>query len=476
MKIAAYLRVSTNEQVDHGHSLAEQKERLEAYAKVMGWEKPIYYMDDGYSAGSLKRPQLQKLIKDIENQKIDTVMTTKLDRLSRNLLELLQVINFMETNDCSYVSATENFDTSTAAGRMVLHLLGVFAEFERERTSERVKDNMTSLALTSDVALSGPCFGYDIVNRRYKINKKEAKYVRKMVEMIENGNGNRSIASWLNSMNITTKRGKEWDSTAVRRLMRTETITGTRVTNKRKKVGDKYVIRPKEEWIIKENNHPAIISPERFENLQTILDSRINNKQHENETYLLTGVLKCGHCGSTMKGSSARHNRGDKQYEYFRYICSSYVTKYGCKHHFAHRDQLENEIIKQVEKLTESSPEELKLKVSSSNEQNEVNEIKKALKSLDMQMMRQIEAHGKGLIEDEDLKNSSDHVKEQRVLLRKQLESLEEINASKSVQEKASTLLPDIKNIDRKIAKTAIAQLIDSIILTDENLDITWRV
>ncbi|API93981.1 MULTISPECIES: recombinase family protein [unclassified Virgibacillus] len=476
MKVAAYLRVSTDEQVESGHSLLEQRERLKAYAKVMGWDKPTFYIDDGYSAGSLKRPQLQKLIKDIESRKVNILMTTKLDRLSRNLLDLLQVIKFMETHDCNYVSATESFDTSTAAGRMVLHLLGVFAEFERGRTSERVKDNMTSLARNTNMALSGPCFGFDIIDKQYVLNKKEAKYGLKMVEMTEAGHGTRSIAQWLNSMNVKTKRGKQWDSTAVRRLLRTETICGTRIMNKRKKVNGKTVIRPKEEWIIKENNHEGFISPERFKNLQNILDSRKINKQHENETYLLTGILKCGYCGGTMKGSSARVSRGDKKYEYYRYICSSYVKGSGCKHHAAHREDIENAVITQIESVTNSSDKELQLKVVASNENEDVVELKRALESLDKQMMRQIEAYGKGLIEEEDLERSNKYVKEQRQLLRNQLDSLKQINTPQALKEKAKTLLPDIKSLDRKKAKTTIAQLIDSLVLTDGELDIVWRI
>lgn len=478
MKVAAYLRVSTDEQAEKGNSLTEQRERLEAYAKVMGWDTPIFYIDDGYSAGSLKRPNLQKLLKDVEHKKVSVIITTKLDRLSRNLLDLLQLIKYMESNDCNYVSATESFDTSTAAGRMVLHLLGVFAEFERGRTSERVKDNMSSLARNTDKALSGPCFGFDIVDGKYILNKKEAKYGLRMVEMAENGYGTRSIAQWLNSMGITTKRGKEWDSTSVRRLLRTETIAGIRVFNKRKKDSNgKIVMRPKEEWIINRNNHKGFITPERFDQLQNILDARKLNKHHENETYLLTGLIKCGHCGSTMKGSTARHKRsGGKVYEYHRYICSSYVTKYGCKHHFAHRDELEQEVIKQIELITKSSSKDIEVKVAISADQEEIKEIERTLKELDQQMLRQIEAFGKSLIEEEDLKKSTVYVKEQRTLLRNQLESLKQIDTSKALKEKAELLLPDIKSLDRKKAKTTIAKLIDSLVLTDGNLDITWRI
>jgi len=477
MRVAAYIRVSTDEQVERGNSLKEQRERLDAYCRAMGWPKPKVYSDDGYSAGTTKRPFLEKLFKDIGNGDIDILLTTKLDRLTRSLLDLLQLIKFMDKYKCSYVSATENFDTTTAAGRMVLQLLGVFAEFERGRTSERVQDNMNSLAKNTDLALSRPCFGYDVVNRRYEINQKEEELVKLMFDLAENGHGTRLIAKELNTKNVLTKQGKLWDSTNVRRILTNETISGTRITNKRRKVDGKTVMRPKEDWIIKKDNHPAIIDFDRFERIQGILDSRKRNKRHaESETYLLTGILKCGHCGKNMKGSTARIKRGDKSYTYHRYICASYTLNYSCKHHFAHRDELESEIIKMIKQVAKTSSAELKLNVSSKSKTDDLKEMELLLDRLANQMQRQIEAHSKGLIEDEDLKISTDRVKEERRLLRAKIEMLKSVSVDTSnVKKNAQDFLDDITSLDRLKVKAGIAKLIDSLILIDEDIKTFWR-
>lgn len=477
MRVAAYIRVSTDEQVERGNSLKEQRERLDAYCRAMGWPKPKVYSDDGYSAGTTKRPFLEKLFKDIGNGDIDILLTTKLDRLTRSLLDLLQLIKFMDKYKCSYVSATENFDTTTAAGRMVLQLLGVFAEFERGRTSERVQDNMNSLAKNTDLALSRPCFGYDVVNRRYEINQIEEELVKLMFDLAENGHGTRLIAKELNTKNVLTKQGKLWDSTNVRRILTNETISGTRITNKRKKVDGKTVMRPKEEWIIKKDNHPAIIDFDRFERIQGILDSRKRNKRHtESETYLLTGILKCGHCGKNMKGSTARIQRGDKSYTYHRYICASYTLNYSCKHHFAHRDELESEIIKMIKQVAKTSSAELKINISSKSKTDDLKEMELLLERLTNQMQRQIEAHSKGLIEDEDLKISTDRVKEERRLLRAKIEMLKSVSVdTSSVKKNAQDFLDDITSLDRLKVKAGIAKLIDSMILIDEDIKTFWR-
>lgn len=477
MRVAAYIRVSTDEQAEKGNSLFEQEERLNAYCTVMGWDKPIFYTDDGYSAGDLKRPYIKKLIEDIKSKKYDILLTTKLDRLSRNLLDLLNLIEMFSKYQCAYVSATESFDTSTAAGRMVLQLLGVFAEFERQRNSERVKDNMSSLAIHSDKALSGPCFGYDIVDKRYVINQKEAAIVLEMVELAEKGHGGRSIAKILNEKNALSKRGKLWSSERINRFLRTETIAGIRVFNKRKKVNGKVEIRPKEEWIIKENNHPPIIEPSRFWRLQDILDARKLSRRHsESETYLLTGVLKCGHCGSNMKGSTANIERGDKEYTYHRYICSSYVKNYSCKHHFIHRDEIETQIINYIKTIANTSVSDLKLKTSSKSINDQVKEIENQLTRLDHQMQRQIEAYGKELITDEDLKVSTERVTEERKLLKAKLDMLLSSERDNSqLKENIVKSLDDITNPDRKKAKAEIIKIIDKITITDDVIEIIWR-
>ena len=187
MKIAAYIRVSTEEQASEGNSLTEQHERLEAYCKAMGWSEPTFYEDDGYSGKDLRRPQLTQLLEDIKEY--DILLTTKLDRLSRNLFDILNVIKHLEEHDCNYASATEGFDTSTPAGRLVLHMLGMVAEFERERISERVRDNMMSIARNTDRVISRPCYGYDIKNGVMEVNVEESLIIKKMAQWTLDGLG-----------------------------------------------------------------------------------------------------------------------------------------------------------------------------------------------------------------------------------------------------------------------------------------------
>lgn len=479
MRIAAYIRVSTDEQADKGNSLQEQQERLYAYCKVMGWDKPKLYIDDGYSAKNLQRPSIQQLLSDVQQNKIDVVLTSKLDRLCRNLLDLLQTINLLDDHNCSYVSATESFDTSTAVGKMVLQLLGAFAEFERERISERVKDNMLSIKKNTGKAMTKPCFGYDVIDGLYTINDEEAKYVTYMFELAEQGFGHRMIAKMLNDQGVTTKQGKMWDQVNVKRLMNNETIAGIMTYNKRKSKNGKTVLRDKSEWIIKENNHPAIIPPERFESVQEIMKSRsMANKHADSETYLLTGLLKCKHCGKNMKGSTSRHKTKYNDYTYYRYICSSYVLGYGCKHHAIHRDDLENKIIEQIKELTLGTNKVIDIIVAhSSSTEDEVKELKSQLSRIDKRMQKQIEAYEHDLISASDLKAARERIEAERSSIEEQLNTLDSRKGDvTTVKENASALLDEITGSDRVKAKSAIRKLIHRIDISDSMLaSVIWK-
>ncbi|MFC8686375.1 recombinase family protein [Brevibacillus porteri] len=479
MRVAAYIRVSTDEQADKGNSLVEQKERLNAYCIAMGWDAPELFIDDGYSAKDLKRPAIKQVMKRIENNEFDVVLTSKLDRLCRNLLDLLQVIDLFSSHNCGFVSASEHFDTSTAVGRMTLQLLGTFAEFERERISERVKDNMLSLAKNSDKILTQPCYGYDIVDGRFVINEAEAAFIEFMFDLAEEGHGHRAIAKELNLRGSATKRGKMWDQTNVRRLMSTETISGTMVYNKRQTKNGKTVLRSKDEWIVKEDNHPAIIPLVRYNKVQDIFNSRKKARKHaDSETYLLTGLLKCHHCGQNMRGNTARQKTKYGEYTYYRYMCSSYNKGYGCKHHMVHRDDFEALIINEIKAIKSSSTKNINIKVAApASISDEIKDVNSQLSKVDKKMQKQIEAYENDLISAVDLKIARERVELERNQLMDKLEKLKGKSIDiDTIKNNAKRALDDIAGIDRTKAKSTLRLLIDQIELENgELVNITWK-
>jgi len=142
MNTAIYIRVSTEDQAKEGYSLEVQREYLESFAEREGYEIYKTYCDDGISAYSTRRPALQELLTDAKAKKFDLVLVYKIDRFSRNLKDLLNLIDGLSACGVAFKSATEPFDTSTSAGKLMFQQLGSFAEFERNRIAERVFPGM----------------------------------------------------------------------------------------------------------------------------------------------------------------------------------------------------------------------------------------------------------------------------------------------------------------------------------------------
>ncbi|MCM3632954.1 recombinase family protein [Paenibacillus camelliae] len=468
VRAAIYIRVSTDEQANQGNSLSEQEHRLRSYCAAMGWENIQVYVDDGYSAGSLDRPALTSMMKNVRMLKHDVVLTTKLDRLCRNLLDLLNVIDELEEYECQYTSATESFDTSTPAGRMVLQILGAFAEFERGRIRERVRENMRSLARNTNKAITKPCLGYDVVDGKFQINEKEAEIVRIMVKMILEGDGTRTIAKKLNSMGYLTKAKKPFTQNHIGKLLKREMLYGAVVYNRRTMHKGKEIIRPESEWIIAEDHHEGIISKEEYLKVQEVMQSRRTSWSRSDDTrYLLSGLVKCTHCGEKMVG---RYRRKPSGREYFHYVCGKYMKSGSCFHHFILRDNLETTVISNLLSMSEKLKGEV-----SENKQNEdelrleIELIKSQMTKLNSKMQRQIELYEDGEIDKNEFRAARERVNSQKEELQRQLSKVINSQESKKIElaEKLEDKQNELMSDDRLVVKNAIRQIVHEIDITD---------
>jgi site-specific DNA recombinase len=142
LRISLYIRVSTEDQAKEGYSLEVQREYLESFAEREGYEVYKTYQDDGISRYPTDRPALQDLLKDAEQKKFDLVLVYKIDRFSRKLKDLLDLVERLESYGIEFKSATEPFDTTTSTGKLMFQQLGSFAEFERNRIAGRVFPGM----------------------------------------------------------------------------------------------------------------------------------------------------------------------------------------------------------------------------------------------------------------------------------------------------------------------------------------------
>ncbi|WP_438448181.1 recombinase family protein [Gorillibacterium sp. sgz5001074] len=471
MRVAIYIRVSTDEQATKGNSLTEQAERLPTYCKAMGWDPPVVYEDDGYSAKDLNRPAITRLLEDVKLRKYDMVLTTKIDRLSRRLLDLLNVIDYMKKYDCHYNSATESFDTSTPVGMMTLQILGSVAEFERQRIRERVRENHLSLARQGKM-IGKPAYGYDNVDGDYEINIEESLIVKQIFQWTLDGMGPLSIAKKLNQLGVATKQGAQWEEKQIRRMLTSETYIGHFVYNRtgRDSSTAKVSRRPQEEWIVTEDHHPAIIDQETYDRVQEIVQSRRRDRHgfHGHDRYLLSGLVYCGHCGHKMHGRQRTRPRKtmDTRFEMI-YSCSGYSKRGVCHFHFINRDDLENFVLSSLQEIARQKPEKLQLVLTEPVQQlSEKDLIMSKLAKLDTRMQKQIEAYERDAISIEDLKKARERIDKERMELHQSLQALNELHEAAEQIGTHSVIkdrLDDILSMDRVKAKQALATILHKI-------------
>jgi site-specific DNA recombinase len=182
-RCAVYARKSTADEWDRDfNSIESQHDICSAYITCQlhkSWlELPHKYDDPGQSGGTLSRPALQRLLRDIECGEIDVVVIYKIDRLTRSLADFVRLVEVFDRYNVKFVSVTQTFDTSDSMGRLVLNILLTFAQFERELIADRIRDKVAAMKRRGKIVGGGPPYGYDIVNRRLVVNSAEAEQVK----------------------------------------------------------------------------------------------------------------------------------------------------------------------------------------------------------------------------------------------------------------------------------------------------------
>ena len=215
-RCAIYTRKSTEEGLEQEfNSLDAQREAAEAYIqsqKHLGWSLvSTRYDDGGFSGGNLDRPALQQLLQDIEARRVDCVVVYKVDRLSRSLLDFARLMDRFDQSSVSFVSVTQQFNTTASLGRLTLNILLSFAQFEREIISERTRDKMSAARRKGKWVGGTPVLGYDVDPRggRLVVNEREASKVREIFSLYGRY---RSVAAVLEKVMRRGWTTKSWKS------------------------------------------------------------------------------------------------------------------------------------------------------------------------------------------------------------------------------------------------------------------------
>ena len=310
--VAIYSRVSTYEQAEEGYSIDEQERLLTDWCKKRGYKIYKCYSDRGISGKSIKgRPAMKELLKDAQEGKFNIVITWKISRIARDMLNLLEIIDILNRKGIAFRSYSEQFETETPMGKFSLHMMGAVAELERNTISQNVK--MGCLARARDGRWGGNrVLGYDIVpiegteNKKRKdtqliINEKEAESVRLIFNEYSNGRGYKAITNKLNKLGYKTKKGNDFSVGSIRDILTNPVYIGKIRYNVRQDWSEKRRRNINPNPIITDGIHEAIIDEKLWDKVQTILESKKGKpaRIYDGE-YPLTGILKCPKCGAGM--------------------------------------------------------------------------------------------------------------------------------------------------------------------------------
>jgi len=188
IRCAIYTRKSSEEGLEQSfNSLDAQREACEAFIASQrheGWRAlPALYDDGGYSGGNLERPALKSLLEDIEANKVDTIVVYKVDRLTRSLADFAKIVEALDARGVSFVSVTQQFNTTTSMGRLTLNILLSFAQFEREVTGERIRDKIAA-SKRKGMWMGGTVpLGYDVKDRKLVVNPDDARMVVRLFNL-----------------------------------------------------------------------------------------------------------------------------------------------------------------------------------------------------------------------------------------------------------------------------------------------------
>ncbi len=462
IKTAVYLRVSTEDQAKEGFSIAAQKEKLTKYVEVNDWELYDYFLDDGISGKNIKdRPELTRLIELVKKKEINNVLVYKLDRLTRSVKDLINLIELFEQYNCSFSSVTEKLDTSNAVGRMFIKIIGIFAEFERENLAERVSFGYEEKTRQGNYTNTNGVYGYDYIVGKgdLVINEEEAELVRLTYQNYLSGKAMISIAKDYNLRNVPTKRGGDWSQSTIQSILTNETYLGRVRYGVNKKIKNKA--------FIVESEHEPIIDEYTFKKVQNMIKKRkhFNVKKFPSENAYFGLVLKCSHCGARFHAKQQSHNGK----LYITYYCNNKQTarcECGGISHAKVLNAFENYI------------KDIKLDCNieiNTNKKNDkkLDRLNKELSTIENKRKRIQKLFINEEIDTNDYKELLKDIQNQKELINHSIRNINKEQESTLDYSKFKDILSDIKlnweHLDTSQKNSFISQFIDSIILDVNN-------
>ena len=313
VRVALYIRVSGEEQKMHGLSLEAQQERLEKFARERGWLISGIYIDAAKTARKHlhKRTEFQRMIEAVKRNEVDILLFCRLDRWFRSVADYYKIMEILQAHNCEWLTTDEEYDTTTANGRLYINVKLSIAQNEADIDGERI-DVVFDSKIAHGTVVSGNCpFGFRVnEEKRLEILPDEADIVRDAFNRYEATVSQRGTIKY-----IRERYGVNWCDATFRRMLHEKLYTGVYDRGGR----------------VNENFCPAIISHEQFDHVQK-LTSKNARSSPSGKVYIFTSVLSCSECGHKLVGY---YTRG-----YIYYRCNQHFQRGRCPHNHSVREDV----------------------------------------------------------------------------------------------------------------------------------------
>jgi site-specific DNA recombinase len=489
---AVYCRVSTDNQESEGTSLQTQLEACLKYCHDKGYDV-AYRFSEAYSGLSLERPKLNELRELVRAGQVDAVVVYCLDRLSRDPVHGVIIIEELEKHHVTLEAVTETVDSSEV-GKLISYIRGFASKLEAEKIRERTMRGKKAKARMGQIPSGGPLYGYEYIKAAQKnggrriINEIEAQWVRKIYEwLVNDGMSTNEIVYRLRGMNVYTKRGRTWCRQSVLAILKNPSYTGK--TYAFTTLNGKIFGKPREEWIEIPNVTPPLIFQEMFEAAQRQLQvNRQKAKRNMKREYLLRGHVYCRSCGHAFVGDATTTGNGNARR---RYRCIGKRKMYSpvnrCPNKSWGADKIEELVWVQIEHVLEN-PELIIAEVEKQRQEanqlgvleTELQQLERQLKAIDREQSQLLQWALKGFPEDQvvaenkRLNAARENLQAQKTELETQIKASQEATVSLPNLERTVELLRrQIKSLDFETKREFVDSLGIKVWLDGGSVEIT---
>jgi Site-specific recombinases, DNA invertase Pin homologs len=359
--VGGYIRVSTKKD-SQKTSLENQKKYLSEWANINGYHIYKFYLDVKSGAYTYLRNDMLQMREDINNGLIKGIVSKEISRTSRDIMDILELKRSLADNGAFFISIKENYDSRTDDDEFLLIIHAGLAQKERKTTSSRVKITQMIKAKEGRTNVADPAYGYMLSEDRQHlvIDPDTAPVYKFIVEKYLEGWGQLKIVKYLNSSNIPSKRGGTWGTNSIKTIITNPVYLGTTIYNVTTIIRDssgkaKRVVRPEEDWVIRENTHEPLISKEDFDKIQQMVAAR---KEEDvkvwscTKKYLLSGLLFCDVCKRKVYGSKVP-SKSKKDTYYYCYVDQNRFGICDTKTKYWNMERVDNLVLNEIKTLFE---------------------------------------------------------------------------------------------------------------------------